>query len=327
MNADSGVPVTRLKVDGGMTANHLLMQFVADVLDVPVERPLGSEAVSLGAAYAAGLAVGYWSDLEVLRANWHRAAGLGAGAWTRPAAAREHANWGRAVDRSYGWVQARPTDRRLETPCGSGARPQGGRPDRVAGAARPPARRASRRPPAGRRPARRARRSPRPPRSSACRARRRRRRRGAGRRPSPPASRRRVERQPLAAPSRPRPPCRPGRSTWSAPPTSAKCSAMPTPATICRASVLGLGGGDGQPQPGRRAAASSSAGTPGRAGCGWPPPGRRMRGRRRWWPPSARRSGRARAAPPRTAGRPAGAAGGGRSRDRRRRPAPRPGAR
>jgi glycerol kinase len=50
MNADSGVPVTRLKVDGGMTANHLLMQFVADVLDVPVERPLGSEAVSVGAA-------------------------------------------------------------------------------------------------------------------------------------------------------------------------------------------------------------------------------------------------------------------------------------
>ena len=67
MNADSGVPVTRLKVDGGMTANHLLMQFVADVLDVPVERPLGSEAVSLGAAYAAGLAVGYWSDLEGMR--------------------------------------------------------------------------------------------------------------------------------------------------------------------------------------------------------------------------------------------------------------------
>jgi glycerol kinase len=105
MNADSGVPVARLKVDGGMTANHLLMQFVADVLDVPVERPLGSEAVSLGAAYAAGLAVGYWSDLGVLRANWHRAA-----AWT-PAMddglrRREHENWGRAVNRSYGWVQS-----------------------------------------------------------------------------------------------------------------------------------------------------------------------------------------------------------------------------
>ena len=105
MNADSGVPVTRLKVDGGMTANHLLMQFVADVLDVPVERPLGSEAVSLGAAYAAGLAVGYWSDLGVVRSNWHRAA-----AWEPAMDAdrrrAEHANWMRAVDRSYGWVQS-----------------------------------------------------------------------------------------------------------------------------------------------------------------------------------------------------------------------------
>ncbi len=105
MNADSGVPVTRLKVDGGMTANHLLMQHVADVLDVPVERPLGSEAVSVGAAYAAGLAVGHWSDVGVLRANWHRAA-----AW-EPAMdpllrEREHANWGRAVQRSYGWMPA-----------------------------------------------------------------------------------------------------------------------------------------------------------------------------------------------------------------------------
>jgi glycerol kinase len=103
MNADSGVPVTRLKVDGGMTANHLLMQFLADVLDVPVERPLGSEAVSLGAAYAAGLAVGYWSNLEVLRGNWHRAA-----AW-EPSMdpdlrRRERDNWSRAVDRSYGWA-------------------------------------------------------------------------------------------------------------------------------------------------------------------------------------------------------------------------------
>ena len=103
MNADSGLPVTRLKVDGGMTANHLLMQFVADVLDVPVERPLGSEAVSLGAAYAAGLAVGYWSNLEVLRGNWHRAA-----AW-EPSMdpdlrRRERDNWSRAVDRSYGWA-------------------------------------------------------------------------------------------------------------------------------------------------------------------------------------------------------------------------------
>jgi glycerol kinase len=104
MNADSGVPVRRLKVDGGMTANNLLMQFVADVLDVTVERPLGSEAVSLGAAYAAGLAVGYWPDLEVLRANWHRAA-VWEPAMESAVRDRERENWGRAVDRSYGWAR------------------------------------------------------------------------------------------------------------------------------------------------------------------------------------------------------------------------------
>ena len=92
MNADSGIALTALKVDGGMTANHLLMQFVADVLDVPVVRPMVTEAVSLGAAYAAGLAVGYWSDLEGLRSNWHRA-----GQWLphmdATTRSREYANW------------------------------------------------------------------------------------------------------------------------------------------------------------------------------------------------------------------------------------------
>jgi glycerol kinase len=104
MNAESGIPVTRLKADGGMTADHLLMQYVADVLDVPVERPLGSEAVSLGAAYVAGLAVGHWPGLEVLRANWHRAA-----MWEPDMDAavreRERENWARAVARSYDWVR------------------------------------------------------------------------------------------------------------------------------------------------------------------------------------------------------------------------------
>ena len=74
MNADSGLRLEMLKVDGGMTSDNLPMQFVADVLDVPVVRPMVAETVSLGAAYAAGLAVGYWPDLEGLRANWHRAA-------------------------------------------------------------------------------------------------------------------------------------------------------------------------------------------------------------------------------------------------------------
>ena len=102
MAADSGIAFTRLRVDGGMTSNHLLMQFVADVLGVPVERPLVSESVSLGAAYAAGLAVGYWPDLEVLRNNWHRAA-TWEPAMSPAVRARERAAWGRAVERTRGW--------------------------------------------------------------------------------------------------------------------------------------------------------------------------------------------------------------------------------
>jgi glycerol kinase len=104
MNADSGLTLRSLKVDGGMTADHLLMQVVADVLDVPVVRPLAAETVSLGAAYAAGLAVGYWPDLESLRRNWHRA-----GQWlpTMDPAARvaEYRNWQRAVERTFDWIK------------------------------------------------------------------------------------------------------------------------------------------------------------------------------------------------------------------------------
>ncbi|GAA2673631.1 glycerol kinase GlpK [Actinoplanes palleronii] len=96
MNADSGLALTTLNVDGGMTADNLLMQIVADVLDVPVARPMVAETVSLGAAYAAGLAVGYWSDPRDLRANRHRA-----GRWlpTMDPAKRatEHATWRRAI--------------------------------------------------------------------------------------------------------------------------------------------------------------------------------------------------------------------------------------
>ena len=104
MNADSGLALKGLRVDGGMTSDHLLMQTVADVLDVPVERPMVSETVSLGAAYAAGLAVGFWPELKGLRRHWHRAA-----RWlpemdpTRRE--REYANWQRAVERTYDWLQ------------------------------------------------------------------------------------------------------------------------------------------------------------------------------------------------------------------------------
>ncbi|MEV4300351.1 glycerol kinase GlpK [Microbispora rosea] len=104
MNADAGIALTTLKVDGGMTSDNLLMQFIADVLDVPVVRPMVAETVSLGAAYAAGLAVGYWPDLEGLRRNWHRAA-----QWT-PAMdperrEDEYDNWRRAVERALDWIK------------------------------------------------------------------------------------------------------------------------------------------------------------------------------------------------------------------------------
>jgi glycerol kinase len=70
MNRDSGVGLRNLKVDGGMVYNDLLMQFQADMLNAPVIRPAVAETTALGAAYAAGLAVGFWPDLESLRRNW-----------------------------------------------------------------------------------------------------------------------------------------------------------------------------------------------------------------------------------------------------------------
>ncbi|HEV2783063.1 MAG TPA: glycerol kinase GlpK [Actinophytocola sp.] len=106
MNADLGTRSPALKVDGGMTADHLLMQFIADVLDIPVTRPLVAETVSLGAAYAAGLAVGYWPDLEGLRRNWHLAA-----RWIPQMDPHhrdtEYANWKRAVELTFGWARPR----------------------------------------------------------------------------------------------------------------------------------------------------------------------------------------------------------------------------
>jgi glycerol kinase len=104
MNADSGLTLRTLRVDGGMTANNLLMQFIADILDATVVRPMMAETVSLGAAYAAGLVVGFWPDLGTLRRNWHRAA-----QWTPamdPALrAREYDNWKYAVTRTFGWIR------------------------------------------------------------------------------------------------------------------------------------------------------------------------------------------------------------------------------
>ncbi|GHD17921.1 glycerol kinase GlpK [Nocardiopsis kunsanensis] len=104
MNADSDIDLTTLKVDGGMTANNLLMQILSDVLGAEVVRPMVAETTCLGAAYAAGLAIGYWPDIETLRANWHKAAEWNA---EMDAGKREgeYHNWKKAVKRTLDWVE------------------------------------------------------------------------------------------------------------------------------------------------------------------------------------------------------------------------------
>ncbi|MFI7070367.1 glycerol kinase GlpK [Micromonospora sediminicola] len=102
MNADSDVALRRLRVDGGMTGNALLMQFLADVLDVPVVRSRITETTCLGAAYAAGLAVGFWPDLPTLRDKWRSDA-----QW-EPAMDPTHRDhelhqWHKAVQRTLNW--------------------------------------------------------------------------------------------------------------------------------------------------------------------------------------------------------------------------------
>ncbi|MBF5081652.1 glycerol kinase GlpK [Quadrisphaera sp. INWT6] len=103
MNADSGVDLTELRVDGGMIANELLMQFQADVLGVPVVRPKIAETTALGAAYAAGLAVGFWADEDELTAQWAEDK-----RWEpsmdRAVADRYYRKWGKAVQRTLDWV-------------------------------------------------------------------------------------------------------------------------------------------------------------------------------------------------------------------------------
>ena len=104
MESDSGVKLTALKVDGGMVFNELLMQFQSDILDVPVVRPKVAETTALGAAYAAGLAVGFWKDYDELRANWGKDK-----EWTPKMNAnlREglYSGWKKAVTRTFGWVE------------------------------------------------------------------------------------------------------------------------------------------------------------------------------------------------------------------------------
>jgi len=104
MTRDSGVRLEVLKVDGGATVNDLLMQLQADILGVPVVRPVVSETTALGAAYAAGIAVGFWPDLESLRGNW-KADRQWEPRWTADQREDAYARWKRAVERSLGWVE------------------------------------------------------------------------------------------------------------------------------------------------------------------------------------------------------------------------------
>ena len=103
MEQDSGVHLEVLKVDGGVTANDLAMQLQADVLGVPVSRPVVAETTALGAAYAAGLATGFWSTTEELRANWNESKRWSP-TWTDQQRADGYAGWKKAVQRTLDWV-------------------------------------------------------------------------------------------------------------------------------------------------------------------------------------------------------------------------------
>ena len=104
MEADSGVKLKELKVDGGMVYNDVLMQFQADCLQVPVIRPKVAETTALGAAYAAGLAVGFWASYDDLRQNWGKDK-----EWTPKMSAddvsAEYAQWKKAVTKTFDWVE------------------------------------------------------------------------------------------------------------------------------------------------------------------------------------------------------------------------------
>lgn len=104
MRTDSGVDLSSLKVDGGMVYNDLLMQFQSDVLGVPVIRPIVSETTALGAAYAAGLATGFWAGLDDLRGNWGEAKRWEP-AMDEADRSRQYAEWKKAVTRTFDWVE------------------------------------------------------------------------------------------------------------------------------------------------------------------------------------------------------------------------------
>jgi len=103
MENDSGIKLDVLRTDGGMVENDLLMQFQADILDCPVVRPVTRETTALGAAYAAGLAVGFFKDTDELRVNWSEDK-----RWTpkmdEPRREQMYRMWKKAVTRSFDWT-------------------------------------------------------------------------------------------------------------------------------------------------------------------------------------------------------------------------------
>jgi glycerol kinase len=103
MQADSGVNLDVLRVDGGVTANELAMQLQSDILGVPVSRPVVAETTALGAAYAAGLGVGFWRSAGELVQNWHEDRRWQP-SWTDEQRAAGYAGWEKAVERTLGWV-------------------------------------------------------------------------------------------------------------------------------------------------------------------------------------------------------------------------------
>ena len=101
--ADSGVPMTEMRVDGGITANSLCMQMQADIMGIDITRPLITETTALGAAYAAGLAIGFWKDTDELKKQWQQSR-----RWnpTSTAAERQagYAGWKKAIERTLNWA-------------------------------------------------------------------------------------------------------------------------------------------------------------------------------------------------------------------------------
>ena len=104
MRADSGIELSALKVDGGASANDFLMQTQADIINAPVNRPVCVETTAMGAAYLAGLAVGYWKSKEDVIKNWAIDAAF------KPSIEEEYRNkrirgWNKAVKYAYGWAK------------------------------------------------------------------------------------------------------------------------------------------------------------------------------------------------------------------------------